>query len=164
MAGFWLNPTTGKCIRVEPTHDAWIRDRNHAEEIGLPEAAYTAIMQLPETAVDEIRIAAMAWGLVRIREHPKYTSIQFRAHPHRVTPILRAVVAALTEIKLHPDTTLVIDNLLLNDSATIGLREFAEKVARDEWVLRDQNDVIPDVPMEKWLKLNRRSANGRYGI
>ena len=91
-AGYWLNPDTGQCVRVATTHDEWVRDRGNAEGIGLPEAAYDAIMQYPATAVDEIRLVVLNWGLVRIREHPRYTSVQFAAHAHQVTPILRAVL------------------------------------------------------------------------
>ena len=148
MAGYWLNPNIGKCVRVETTHDAWVRDRANAESIGLPQVACDAIMKFPVTAVDEIRILAINWGLVRIREHPRYTSVQFSARPFQVKAILRAVVMAFAELKLHPDTTLVIDNLLLSDSATVGLAELEDKLAKGEPVLPKQDDMIPDVPMD----------------
>jgi hypothetical protein len=147
-AGYWLNPATGKCVRVATTHDEWVRDKSNAESIGLPEAAYDAIMQHPVTSIDEIRLVALDWGLVRIREHPRYTSVQFSAQPYHVKAILQAVVTALAEVKLHPDTMLVIDNLLLHDSARIELRELDGKLAKDEPVLPKQDDVIPDVPMD----------------
>ena len=131
-AGYWLNPATGQCVRVATTHDEWVRDRGNAESIGLPKAAYDAIMQHPATAVDEIRLVALNWGLVRIREHPRYTSIQFTAHAHRVTPILRAVLLALKAAQVHPDTTLVIDNLLLKDSITIGLLDLESHLDKDQ--------------------------------
>jgi hypothetical protein len=100
------------------------------------------------TAVDEIRMAALAWGLVRIREHPRYVSVQFAAHPHRVTPILRAVLVALTDVRVHPDTTLKIDNLLLNDSVSIGLSDLEIHLANAQPVLREQRDEIHDIPMD----------------
>ena len=161
MAGYWLNPNTGKCVRVETTHDAWVRDRTNAEAIGLPEAAYDAIMKHPATAIDEIRIVALDWGLVRIREHPRYTSVQFSAQPFQVKAILRAVVVALVDLKLHTDTTLVIDNLLLSDSATLGLGELADNLGRDQPVLPKQDDVIPNVPMDHpfWEEIRRRSVD-----
>jgi hypothetical protein len=127
-AGYWLNPNTGQCVRVGTTHDEWVRHRGNAESIGLPEAVCDAIMQYPATAVDEIRLVAVNWGLVRIREHPRYTSIQFAACADRVTPILRAVLVALKAAQVHPDTTLKIDNLLLHDSVTIGLHELESQL------------------------------------
>ena len=161
MAGYWLNPNTGKCVRVETTHDVWVRDRANAENLGLPEAAYDAIMKFPETAIDEIRIVALDWGLVRIREHPRYTSVQFSARPFQVKAILRAVVVALVNLKMHPDTMLKVDNLLLNDSATLGLGELEGKTAKEEPVLPKQDDVIPNVPMDHpfWEEIRRRSVN-----
>ena len=134
-AGYWLNPNTGKCVRVITTHDEWVRDWANAESIGLPKAAYDAIMKHPATAVDEIRIVAIHWGLVRIREHPRYTSIQFSAHAHQIRLVLRAVVVAITELKLPPDTTLKIDNLFLNESATLGVGELQSRLDKDQPVL-----------------------------
>ncbi len=134
-AGYWLNPATGHCVRVATTHDEWVRDRGNAERIGLPETAYAAIMQHPPTAIDEIRLVALNWGLVRIRKHPRYTSVQFAAHAYRVPLILRAVLLALKAAQVHPDTTLKIDNLLLNDSATIGLGEMEDHLNKDQPVL-----------------------------
>ena len=161
MAGYWLNPSSGKCVRVETTHDAWVRDPANVEGIGLPQAAYDAVMAFPETAIDEIRIVALTWGLVRIREHPRYTSVQFSAQPNHVKAILGAVVVALAELKLHPDTMLVVDNLLLHDSARIALGELQNKLAEDLPVLPKQDDVVPNVPMSHpfWEKLQRRSVD-----
>ena len=137
MAGYWLNPNTGKCVRVETTHDAWVRDRTNIESIGLPQAAYDAVMEFPDTAIDEIRLLAIDYGLVRIREHPRYTSVQFSVKPFQITPILRAVTTALAELKLHPDTMLVIDNLLLHDSVRAGLGELQNMLAKGLPVLRE---------------------------
>ncbi len=139
-AGYWLNPDTGQCVRVATTHDEWVRDRGNAESIGLSKHAYANIMKHPATAVDEIRLLALHDGLVRIREHPRYTSIQVAAHAHRVTPILRAVLVTLKAAQVHTDTTLKIDNLLSNGSVTIGLGELGEKVARDQSIFHEQDD------------------------
>jgi hypothetical protein len=126
--GYWLNPDTGQCVRVATTHDEWVRNEANAEGIGLSQAAHQKIMQYPPTAIDEIRMVAVQAGLVRIREHERYTSVQFAAQPDRVTPILRAVVVALTELEVHPDTVLKIDNLLLHDSASLTLAEARQAV------------------------------------
>jgi hypothetical protein len=106
-AGYWLNPETGMLVQVTTTHDAWVRERANAKSIGLSEDCYAEIMRHPATAVDEIRLAALREGLVRMREHPRYLSVQFTALPQRVRLILESVLAALTALKIHPDTMLV---------------------------------------------------------
>ena len=135
-AGYWLNPNTGKCVRIT-THDEWVRDWANAQSIGLPKAAYDAIMKHPPTAVDEIRIVAIESGLVRIREHPRYTSVQFSAHAHQIKQVLQAIIVALTELKMHPDTTLVIDNLLLNYSASLSVADLKSRLDNDQPVFRE---------------------------
>jgi hypothetical protein len=141
-AGYWLNPDTGMCVQVTTTHDEFVRDRTNAKSIGLSEHCYIQIMQYPATAVDEIRLAALREGLVRMREHPRYLSVQFTAEPQRVRLILESVLVALTERKIHPDTMLAIDNLLSGESASITLRELQTKIEGNEPVM-DKTGVLP---------------------
>ena len=147
-AGYWLNPNTGKCVRVETTHDAWVRDRGNAESIGLPQAAYDAVMQFPKPPSTKFASwhSTQAWS--EFENISRYTSVQFSAQPHNVKAILRAVATALTEVKLHPDTMLVIDNLLLHDSARIALGELESHLDKDQPVLREQRERTdgPSVP------------------
>ena len=124
-AGHWLNPMTHQCVQVT-THDGWIRDEKNADSIGLPGHLYRQIMLLPDSAVDEIRILALRGGLVRIRQHKRYTSVQFRATADQVTEVLQAVLRALAELEVHPDERLEIDNLLLGESVSITLRALQE--------------------------------------
>ena len=121
-AGHWLNPKTGQCAKVT-THNDWIRVEQNAMNIGLSDDLYRQIMALPETAIDDIRIVALQGGLVRIRQHRWYTSVQFWATADEATADLRAVVRALATLGVHPDTRLVIDNLLLGESMAVSLRE-----------------------------------------
>ena len=123
MAGFSLEPDTGECVRVATTHDEWVRDPKNADDLGLPPEVYAAIMRHPPTAVDEIRILAVKCGLVRVREHPRYTSVQFWVEPNRVDAVLRAVVKALDDAAIHPDTRLIIDNLLVQEARAMTIRE-----------------------------------------
>jgi len=120
-AGYWLNPVTGQCAQVT-THNDWIREEKNAESIGLADGLYRQIMFLPDTAIDQIRIVALQGGLVRIRQHKRYTSVQFRATADQVAEILQAVLRALEELKIHPDERLEIDNLGLRESVSITLR------------------------------------------
>jgi hypothetical protein len=63
-----------------------------------------------------------------MREHPRYLSVQFTAEPQWVTPVLKAVIVALTNLKIHLDTMLKVDNLLSGESVSITLRELQGKM------------------------------------
>jgi hypothetical protein len=117
-AGYYLNPTTGQCATVT-THNDWIRDEKNATSIGLPDEFYHQIMLFSHTAIDEIRILALQGGLIRIRQHKRYTSVQFWVTSNQLEATLQAVVRALEKLKIHPDELLQIDNLCLGESASI---------------------------------------------
>jgi len=123
MAGYWLNPERNQCVQVATTHDEWVRDRANADALGLPEAVYEEIMSYRPADIDPIRLAAVRFGLVRIREHRWHVSVQYWAETDRVEVVLGAVVRALTGLGIHPDTWLIVDNLLLKDSLAMTLRE-----------------------------------------
>ncbi len=120
--------------QVATTHDAWIRERTNADRIGLPECRYCQIMQYPETAIDEIRLVGLQAGLVRIREHRWYLSVQFAVQSDQVTRILESVCRALVAVGVHPDTRLVIDNLLTNDSVAVSLGRLGAELERGQSV------------------------------
>ena len=121
MAGYWLKPD-GECVEIT-THNDWVRNQRNAENLGLPPEAYAEIMQYPATAIDEIRLVGVRHGLVRIREHKRHISVQFMAEANRVEMVLRAVVKALNGVEIHPDSRLVVDNLLPQERVVISLRE-----------------------------------------
>jgi hypothetical protein len=129
-AGYWLNPETGMCVQVATTHDAWVREWANAENLGLSVSAFDEIIRFPPTALDEIRLVAVRSGLVRIREHRRHVSVQYMAESDRVQPLLRIVVTALHGVGIHPDTWLVVDNLLLHDSQSLMLGQL-EKSLRE---------------------------------
>ena len=130
-AGHWLNPKTGQYMEVT-THDEWIRNAENASNIGLADDLYRQIMLLPATdnaAVDEIRILAVQGGLIRIRQHKRYTSVQFWVMSDQVDETLQAALRALVELRIHPDERLQIDNLCLGESASVTLRELQSNQA-----------------------------------
>ena len=125
--GHWLNPKTGQYMEVT-THDEWIRDKKNADIIGLPRDCYQQVMQLPDSA-DQIRIAALQGGLIRIRQHRRYMSVQFWVMSDQVDATLQSVLRALAELGIHPDERLQIDNLCLGESASVTLRELQSNQA-----------------------------------
>ena len=130
MAGYWLNPNTGKCVEVATTHNEWLRNRQNVGSIGLPESAYEEVMRFSPTQEDQIRLVAIRSGLVRIREHPRYVSVQYAAESDQEKPVLQAVFTALKVLKMSAETTLVIDNFLLRTSIRLGLDDL-EKMLKD---------------------------------
>ena len=155
-AGYWLNPDTGMCVQVATTHDAWVREWVNAKSLGLSVQCHAQIMQYPATAIDEIRLSALREGMVRMREHPRYLSVQFTALPQRVALVLIAVVVALTELKIHPDTMLVVDNLLSGDSVSITLRELTRKIESGEAVMGEMDSLA--IPHSKTKSATQVSA------
>ena len=125
-AGHWLNPLTGQCLQVT-THDTWIRIQANAELIGLPDDLYCQITALPDTAIDPIRILALQGGLVRIRQHRWYTSVQFWTAAEELLGVLQAVEKTLYDLQIHPDERLIIDNLLLGESIVVFLRDLGNQ-------------------------------------
>ena len=136
MAGYWLKPDTGECVRVATTHDEWVRDRKNADRLGLPPEVYAEIMHYPPTSIDEIRILAVKCGLVRIREHRRHVSVQFMAEPRRRGPILQAAAKALHGVGIHPDTELVIDDLSTNERTAMTLRDLEAALENGRRCLR----------------------------
>ena len=142
-AGYWLDPDTGRCVKVETTHDEWIRVAENARSMGVPQAIYAEIMKYPPTAVDQIRLLAIHAGLVRMREHPRYLSVQFAAEGSRVASVLKAIVAALGDLKIHPDTRLEMDNLLLGESTAMTVAEMRIRIANGQPVFLGRSGGKP---------------------
>lgn len=128
MAGYWLHPDSGLIVKVSETHDEWLRDRQHAAELGLGDADFQEIGSYPASAVDEIRLVAVRHGLVRVREHRRHVSVQHMTEGKRVGVVLAAVVRGLMEVGIHPDTRLIVDNLLTGDSRAIMLHGLAAEL------------------------------------
>jgi hypothetical protein len=127
LLGYWLNPATGRCVKVATSHDEWIRDRQQVADLGLPDSVHQEIIGYAPTDIDPIRLAAVRAGLVRVREHRRYVSVQYMADADRVGAVLGAVAKALTDLGIHPDTRLVVDNLQLEESREMTARELESR-------------------------------------
>lgn len=139
-AGYWLNPDTGKCVQVATTHDEWVRDNDNASSMGVPQWVYDEIVRYPPTAVDEIRLLALHCGLVRMREHPRYLSIQFAAERSRLSHIISAIALTLRDLPIHADTNIQMDNLLLGESLSITVAELQSRTEAQQPVFPEDSD------------------------
>jgi hypothetical protein len=142
-AGYWLEPKTGRCVQVETTHDEFVRDRENARSMGVPRQVYDEIMMYSPTDVDEIRLLALHSGLVRMREHPRYLSVQFAAGRESVARVLKAIVKALADMKIHPDTRIEMDNLLLGESTAMTVAELRIRIGSGSGVLPEGSEGRP---------------------
>ena len=128
LAGYWLNPTTHHASKSPLPTTTGCEIVQNVASIGLPESAYEEVMRFSPTQEDQIRLVAIRSGLVRIREHPRYVSVQYAAESDQEKPVLQAVFTALKNLKMSAETTLVIDNLLLRTSIRIGLNELEAQI------------------------------------
>ena len=146
-AGYWLNPKNDKLERVD-THDNWIRNKENAKAIGLSDDAYGEIMSYPDDRIDEIRAAACMAGLVRIRCSGNMISCQFWQERNHVPDTLWAIILALKELKIHPETNLMVGNLRWNDEVRITLQDLQTKLENSEVVLREgeEEGEVYDIP------------------
>ena len=123
--GYWLDPKT---------QQSWVVDRHERFVLenplicGVPPEIHAHLLTLDTNkAMDEIRLAAIHAGLIRVRDHLRYVSVQFCADSNEMT-FLRSVFVFLDEIVLYKDTPLVIGNFATRVETTITLRELGRKV------------------------------------
>ena len=121
--GYWLDPKTNQHWKVT-THDAWILNAENARMVGISASEHDRLTTLnPVRDVDEIRLAGIRVGLVRIRSYHDRISVQFAASEIHVNAVFRSVFSLLDSIEAYKDTPIDIDNLETMESQTISLRE-----------------------------------------
>ncbi|HBJ34210.1 MAG TPA: hypothetical protein DDZ51_05480 [Planctomycetaceae bacterium] len=121
--GFWLDPKSGQHWKVT-THDAWILNGENALLVGISASEHERLTSLnPVRDVDEIRLAGIRVGLVRIRSYHNRISVQFAAPRQHVSEALSSTFSLLDGIEAYKDTPIDIDNLETGESERISLRE-----------------------------------------
>lgn len=140
--GYWLNPRTDQSW-VVTRHELWILKPENAKLIGIPDEEFARLQSLnPVRDVDEIRMAGIKAGLVRIRSHQNRISVQFSAPAHYVREILWSVLMFLDKIEQYKDTPLNIENLQLNDYTNLSLKDLGLRLKADQNVMK-QEEVQP---------------------
>jgi len=129
-AGYWLNYKDGHLVQVD-SHDMWISNRENAHSIGINEWIYDKITNSSD--IDEIRLLALYNGLVRIREYPRYTSIQFVCDLHRNQHVLKAISETLSDLKIHPDTIICMENFSTGQSLETSVGTFQDELTSDKF-------------------------------
>jgi len=129
--GYWLDPVKQQSWSVW-RHELWVLDQRNAQAAGIPQAICDHLLTLnPSEGQDEIRLAAIEAGLVRIRDHGNYISVQFAAEPNRLREVLRSVHKFLAETTTDKYADIIIDNFTTRESARLSLAELGKRLAED---------------------------------
>ena len=92
--GYWLHPGTQESWLVH-RHETWVLENPSR----IPADVHAYLLRLdPHKAMDEIRLAAINAGLIRLRDYSRNWSVQFAADDLNEKGFLRAVALFLDEI------------------------------------------------------------------
>lgn len=155
--GIWYNPRTDKVFNFGSfnTHDIWLRSADNRIALGLRPATIEYIESLPSTAdsVDEIRLAAIQDGMVRIRDYGNVCSVQFKARRGMRDLLIKIkdVIGRICE----PSSMIKIHNLATNESTELTLSDMIQRLRDDSPILfRESYDsVVTDVPFDPALNM-----------
>lgn len=131
--GYWFDPRRKQCWTVD-RHELWVLDERNAKTAGISQEVYEHLLTLDSSlGMDEIRMAAINVGLVRIRDHGNYVSVQFASEQDR--EVLRSIHGLLEGVFQFPEMELAIDNFTTQASTRITLRELGRRLDKNESVL-----------------------------
>ena len=120
--GYWLNPQTQQSWIVDK-HELWVLENPLLS--GVPANVHAHLLTLdPNKGMDEIRLAAINVGLIRLRDRRSHVSVQFSADEPNEKSVLRSVAMFLDGI--WRDTPLVIGNFANGTETTITLRQLRD--------------------------------------
>lgn len=132
-AGYWLDPRTKQSWTVD-RHELWVLDEQNAKTVGISQQVYEHLLTLDSSlGMNEIRMAAINVGLVRVRDQGNYVSVQFASE--QVRQVLRAVYDFLDGVFQWKETDLVIDIFTTQASIRITLKELGRRLDNGESVL-----------------------------
>ena len=154
--GIWYNPRSGAVFNfgAHNTHDVWLRSADNRIKLGLRPATIEYIESLPRNAdsVDEIRLAAIRDGMVRIRDYGGSVTVQFQARRglrdllFKINELLNRFYDASKMIRLH--------NLATGESTDLSLVDMGSRLREDAPVLfREDRPQVQDIPFDPALNL-----------
>lgn len=142
--GYWLDPVKQQAWNVG-RHELWVLEQRNAQAAGIPQPVYEHLLTLnPSEDQDEIRLAAIQAGMVRIRDHGNYISVQFAAERNRLRDVLLSVHKFLVEKTNDKYADLVIDNFPTGESTRLSLADLGKGLADDTPIfLREDLKAMP---------------------
>lgn len=155
--GIWYNPRTNQVFNFGEynTHDVWLRSADNRVKLGLRPATIEYIESLPNdaTSVDEIRLAAIRDGIVRIRDFGNSVSVQFQAR-RGLRDLLFKIKEVLNRF-FQPNSMVRIHNLATGESVDLTLLDMAQRLRDDTPILFRESAVgeVLDVPFDPALNM-----------
>ena len=129
--GFWLNPRTQQSWLVDK-HELWVLENPVLS--GVPADIHAHLLTLDSNkGMDEIRLAAISAGLIRLRDYSRYVSVQYNSFDEM--SFLRSVAMFLDGIVEFKDTPLRLGNFATRTETTMTLRQLLKETLNEE--LRD---------------------------
>lgn len=155
--GIWYNPRTDKVFNfgAYDTHDVWLRSADNRVALGLRPATIEYIESLPTNAqsVDEIRLAAIRDGIVRIRDFGNRISVQFQAR-RGLRDLLFKIKEVLNRF-FQPSSMVTIHNLATGEQTELTLIDLAQRLSNDAPILfrESAEGEVLDVPFDPALNM-----------
>ena len=155
--GYWLDPKTNQSWVVD-RHERWVLENPQLNR--LPNDVHQHLLTLnPDQEMDQIRLAAISAGLVRIRDYDNKISVQFSAQRTKIRNFLWSIFEFLDSLVTWKDTPIVLGNFATRDEIQLSFRDFTTKLQNDETIMRE--DYIPaDIPIDTELSEKLKKAFG----
>lgn len=123
-SAWWFNPHRNECFLVIGTHDDWLKCKPNAEMLGVSPRMQEFIASTND--IDEIRLAALMEGMVRIRDYHHRVSVQFMAE-QGTRELLSKLYRCLND-KLRKTSWMVLQNVLNQETHEISLSELGSRL------------------------------------
>lgn len=144
----WINPKTDKEFAFSTTHDQWLKNPENAEALGLSSATKKLIEGSNDE--DEIRMAAIMDGMVRVRDYLNHISVQFRAR-RGLRDLLFKIHQVLKQ-RFNQHSHVIVHNLATGESTELSISDWGRRLSNDEPILFREHDEgfvgnVPDDPV-----------------
>lgn len=144
----WINPKTDKEFAFSTTHDQWLKNPDNADALGLSEA--TAKLIASSNDEDEIRMAAIMDGMVRVRDYLNHISVQFRAR--RGLRDLLFKIHQVLKRRFNQHAHVIVHNMATGESTELSIADWGNRLSNDDPILFREHDEqhvnnVPDDPM-----------------
>ena len=118
--GYWLDPKTQQSWVVD-RHERWVLENPGLNR--LPQSVHQHLLTLnPSQEMDQIRLASISAGLIRIRDYDSRISVQFSADRSKIRTYLWSIFEFLDPLVTYKDTPIVIGNFATRDEVQISFR------------------------------------------
>jgi hypothetical protein len=158
-SAWWYNPKNDKCFLVIGTHNDWLKFEPNAIALGVSQLMRQFIATTQD--IDQIRLAAVMEGMVRVRDYHESVSIQYisRNGSHQ----LLSLVYHCFSTKLRNASWLEIHNMLTDQCLKLALSDLGREIEDPNATIFQRLDRVlnPDSPLgsniihiQDWIRLN----------